>query len=124
MMDFHSLSTQVLQLDKSIRYVGIADHLGTLIAREYRPGLVPLSSPEETEKYTLKAIQTTGAIQGGSKVGRLRYVIGRYEHLIRVTIPIIVSESQDKFYLMLSLDEGSDIIKIIENKLIPIIPRD
>ena len=123
MIDFYELCGRVLQLDKSIRYVGIADHLGSLIAREYRRGLVPLSSREETEKYTRKAIRTTGAIQGGPRVGRLQYVIGRYEHLLRVTIPIIVSERQEKFYLMLSLDEGADIINMVEKKLFAMLPK-
>lgn len=122
MIDFQNLCSKVLRLDRSIRYVGIADHLGSLIATEYRQGLVPLSSKEETEKYTSKAIQTTGAIQAGSKVGMLRYVVGRYENLIRATIPF-VSERQDKFYLMLSPDPGCDPIRIIENKLFAVLPR-
>lgn len=121
MIDYQGLCSKILQLDGSIRYVGIADHLGSLIAVEYRRGLDPLSSKEETEKYTSKAIQTTGAIQGGSKVGGLHYVIGRYEHLIRATIPFI-SERQDKFYLMLSLDPSSNVIGIIERKVRGVLP--
>jgi hypothetical protein len=88
---------------------------------EYRQGLVPLSSKEETEKYAMQAIQWTGAIQGGSKVGRLRYGIGRYEHLVRATIPVIL-ERQDKFYLMLSLDPSSNIFDIIESKVRGVLP--
>jgi hypothetical protein len=123
LLDFNGLCNRVLQIDTSIRYVGIADHLGSLIAREYRQGLIPLSSKVETEKYTRKAIKTTGAIQGGPRVGRLQYVIGRYDHLLRATIPMIVSEGQDKFYLMFSVDEGTDIINIIEKKLFALLPK-
>jgi hypothetical protein len=96
----------------------LADHLGSLIATVYKPGLVPLSTREETEAYTLQAIQRMGAIQGGRKVGRLEYVVGRFENLIRATVPV-VSATQDKFYLMLSMDRGSDPIRIIENKVLP-----
>lgn len=113
---------EVLELDKSIRYAAIADHLGSLIARAYRPGLVPLSPTEETEKYTMQAIQRTGAIQGGSRVGKLQYAIGKYENLIRATIPVI-SARQDKFYLMLSFDLGSDPIRIIEDKVMASIEK-
>ena len=62
---------EVLRLDKSIGYVGLAGHLGNLIATMYKPGLVALSTEEETEAYTIQAIQRMGAIRGGRKVGRL-----------------------------------------------------
>ena len=118
MTNYKSLCDEVLALDKIIRYCGLADHLGTLLAKSFRPGLVPLSSPNETEKYTMQAIQRTGAVQGGSKVGRLQYVIGKFENLVRATIPI-VSESNNKFYLMLSFDLVSNPVMIIEDKVIP-----
>ncbi|HJS83188.1 MAG TPA: hypothetical protein VJ742_10190 [Nitrososphaera sp.] len=117
MTNYKSLCDEVLALDSIIRYCGLADHLGTLLAKSFRPGLVPLSSPDETEKYTMQAIQRTGAIQGGSKVGRLQYVIGKYENLVRATIPV-VSESNNKFYLMLSFDLGSNPVMIIEDKVL------
>ena len=112
------MCNKVLHLDRSIRYVGLADHLGSLVATAYRPGLVPLATKEETETYTAQAIQRTGAIQGGTKVGRLEYIVGRFENLIRATVPV-VSLRHDKFYLMLSIDLGSDPIKTIENKVLP-----
>jgi hypothetical protein len=116
--NYQELCDEILRLDRTIRYVGVADHLGSLIARAYRPGLVPLSSKEETEKYTMQAIQRTGAIMGGTKVGKLQYVIGRYDNLVRATIPVI-SDRQDKFYLMLSFDLGCEPFKIIENEVLP-----
>ena len=122
MTNYQNMCNEVLGLDGSIRYAGIADHLGTLIATAYRPGLVPLSPKEETEKYTMQAIQRTGAIQGGSKVGKLQYAIGKYENLIRATVPV-VSARQDKFYLMLSFDPGSDPIRIIEEKVMASIEK-
>ena len=117
MANYKKLCDDILLLDSIIRYCGIADHLGTLLAKSYRSGLVPLSSPEETEKYTVQAILRTGAIQGGAKVGRLQYVIGKYENLLRATIPVI-SESNNKFYLMLSFDMGCDPVTIIEDKVL------
>ena len=117
MTNYKNLCDDVLQLDSIIRYCGIADHLGTLLAKSYRSGLVPLSSPDETEKYTVQAILRTGAIHGGARVGRLQYVIGKYENLVRATIPI-VSESNNKFYLMLSFDLGCDPVMIIEQKVL------
>ena len=122
MQNYKNLCDDILNLDRIIRYCGIADHLGSLLAKSYRSGLVPLSSPEETEKYTMQAIQRTGAIQGGAKVGRLQYVIGKYENLLRATIPVI-SETNNKFYIMLSFDVGCDPVTIIEEKVLSQIER-
>ena len=58
------------------------------------------------------------------KLGRLQYSIGKYEKLIRATVPILLSSNTDhesKFYLLLSFDVGSDAKSIIENKVMPYI---
>ena len=74
---------------------------------------------DETAKYAGQAIFMTGALAGGlnSKVGRLQYVVGKFDNLVRSTIPII-SDRYDKFYLMLSFDMGSDYIHVVEEKVI------
>src|SRR5918992_4830812 len=41
------ICNQVLQLDKSIRFAGIANNMGTLLAYKLREGLVPLLNEEE-----------------------------------------------------------------------------
>jgi hypothetical protein len=120
--DYTGLCNDVLALDRVIRYCGLADHLGILLAKTYRQGLVPLSPLSETEKYTAQAIQRTGAVQGGSKVGKLQYVIGKYENLVRATVPII-SDGNNKFYLMLSFDLGYNALQIIEDKVLPHIEK-
>jgi len=122
MSNYQNLCDVILKIDGSIRYVGVADHLGSLIATAYRQGLVPLSSREETERYTMQAIQRTGAIHGGPKVGRLQYVIGKYENLVRATVPV-TSDRQDKFYLMLSFELGSNAVSIIEKEVMPEIEK-
>jgi hypothetical protein len=47
-------------------------------------------------------------------VGKLQYVIGKYENLIRVTIPIVTKQF-NKYYLMLSMDIVPNPIQIIED---------
>lgn len=122
MTNYHDMCDEILRLDRTIRYVGLADHLGSLVATSYRPGLVPLATKEETEAYTRQAIQRMGAVQGGTKVGRLEYIVGRFENLVRATIPV-VSSRHDKFYLMLSIDLGSDPVKMIEDRVLPQIEK-
>ena len=120
MMKYEQFCDRILTLDNSIRYAAVVDHLATLLSFSYRPRLVPLSSPEETAEYTKRAVLRTGEIESGPKVGKLQYVIGKYENLIRITVPI-VSKQYNKYYLMLSLDIAPNLDGVIDSKILPYI---
>ena len=51
-----SLSKEILQLDNSIRFIGIANNLGSLVATAYRNGLIPLMDKQETSQYAIQAV--------------------------------------------------------------------
>ena len=51
-----SFCTEILANNQSIRFAGIANHLGSLIATAYRQGLVPLMTKEETSQYSIQAV--------------------------------------------------------------------
>lgn len=123
-MQYEELCTSIVALDRAVRFAGLVDHLGSLLTTVYRKGLTPLASKEETAKYASQAIFMTGALGVGrnSKIGRMQYVVGRYENLVRATVPI-VSGTYDKFYLLLSFDIGADVISIIEDKILPFVEQ-
>ena len=76
-----------------------------------------------------------------NKIGKQRYAIAVYEKLIRATIPIIILDAQDDkdykqekkqqqkehnskwLYLLISFDLGSDVISIMEDKILPLIEQ-
>ena len=118
-MQHEELCNHLLALDGSIRYVGLADHFGSLLVTVYRKGLEPLASKEETAKYASQLVLLTGAVSGGkfmSKVGKMQYVVGRFEHLVKATIPV-VSDSYDKYYLLMSFDVDSNFMPVIDRVL-------
>ena len=47
---------EIQQLDNSIRFVGIANNLGSRIATAYRNGLNPLMNEQETSHYAIQAV--------------------------------------------------------------------
>jgi hypothetical protein len=118
---------QILDLDEFIRFAGIANKMGSLEATTYRQGLVSLMTSDETSQYALQAVLRAATRQDfESNIGRLQYSIGKYKKLIRATVPILLSSNSDyenKFYLLLSFEVGSDAKSIIENKVIPYIER-
>jgi hypothetical protein len=123
-----AICKQIMQLDNSIRFVGIANNLGSLVATLYRNGLTPLMNEQETSHYAIQVVLRVVTREDfESKIGRLEYSIGKYEKLIRATVPIRFVGSSDYeskfYYLLISFDLKSAVIDIIEDKVMPFIEK-
>jgi hypothetical protein len=119
-----AICKQIVALDGSIRFAGVANKMGSLVTTTYRQGIVPFMTEEETSQYALRAVvRATTREDFETKLGRLRYSIGKYDRLVRATIPIPapVDDGKSKFYLLLSFDIDSDASSIIERKVLPLI---
>lgn len=113
----------VQALDDGIRFVGIADYAGKLVASFYRRGLVPLMDKKETEQYALQTV-FRARTRGGFKpqLGEQRYAVAVYDRLIRTTLTILHPKQESyNMYLLISLDAGCGYPSIIEEKVIPFI---
>jgi hypothetical protein len=138
--EVYILCDKVLRINAKIRFVGIANHLGTLLASAYRHNLVPLLTREETAHYVLQSILRSATREDfESKLGRQEYSIGKYQNVIRATVPIIYIEDKTqkenvvieddggnkrnkvKFYLLLSFDVDYGVQHAIETKILPFI---
>lgn len=87
--------------------------------------MVPLMTEEETSQYAIRAVIRAATREDFEiKLGRLQYSIGKYDRLVRATIPIPApDDDKSKFYLLLSFDTGSDATSIIEGKVLQQIER-
>ena len=125
---FYDICKQIVELNESIRFAGIANKMGNLVTTAYQKGIIPLMTKEETTQYALRAfVRATTREDFETKLGRLRYSVGKYDKLVRATIPISPSSNDDDksiFYLLLSFDTDSDATSIIERKVLPRIKRD
>jgi hypothetical protein len=140
----HTLCKGVIAKDSSIRFAGIANQMGNLIEAAYREGLQPLMDKKETEHYTIQTVLRASTRETfENKIGKQRYAIAVYEKLIRATVPIVIighkdnkdrkqkqkeQQQQEKqdfkwFYLLVSFDLGSDVISIVEDKILPLIKQ-
>ena len=52
----YTFSDELLNLDSSLRWIGISNKYGILINVEQREGLKPLMSEEESEEYAAAAV--------------------------------------------------------------------
>jgi hypothetical protein len=111
----------VLEKDHFIRFAGVSNHLGHLIAMAYRKDLIPLMTPEETARYAVQAAIRAATRQTfESKIGELQFSISRYGRLVRATIPI-KSSGKSKLLLLLSFDVDTEADSIISKKIFPYI---
>jgi hypothetical protein len=136
----HRFCKGIIAKDSSIRFAGIANQMGNLIEAAYREGLQPLMDRQETEHYTIQTVLRASTRETfENKIGKQRYAVAVYEKLIRATVPIIIISHQDNkdekqkkrqqqkeqdfkwLYLLVSFDSGSDVISIVENKILPLI---
>lgn len=75
---------------------------------------------DQTSQYAIQAVLRAATRQNfETNIGRLQYSIGKYEKLIRATVPIMLSNNNhdSKLYLLLSFDIDSDVKYIIEKVL-------
>ncbi|MDQ3718182.1 MAG: hypothetical protein M3298_04315 [Thermoproteota archaeon] len=114
----NSLCEEILAKHSSIRWTGIVNRNGVILAQTARKGAKLLLSEEESEEYAATAIarqKTRGKF--APKIGKMVYSFGRYELLQRATIPI-----DENYYLLVSLEvEEKNFDSIIMDKILPVI---
>jgi hypothetical protein len=116
----YEFSKEILNLDPSVRWMGVANKFGVLLNAEHREGLEQLMTEEENEEYAaLTVTRHKTRIKFQTKIGDLIYAVGKYEKIIRVTIRI-----NEEFFLLLTLDiDAKDYDSILIQKVIPLVKR-
>ena len=116
-----TFTKNILDSDKSIRWVGVIDKNGIIINEQYRKGLKPLLTKEENQESAINTItRHKTRTKFEPKIGKLTYTLGRYQNLSRSTISI-----NENYYLLLTIDfEENNFDKIIMEKIIPTINKE
>jgi hypothetical protein len=87
--DLQGLCNDILESDRSIRFVGISDKMGKQIASSYRAELVPLLTPMEIEMSAIESVLRMKTRKDfESKLGKPIYTFTLYQKIKRVTITL------------------------------------
>ena len=117
--DLQGLCKDILESDRSIRFVGISDKMGKQIASSYRAELAPLLTPTEIEMSAIESVLRMKTRKDfESKLGKPIYTFTLYQKIKRVTITL---ENKEYPILMASFDVEADHDNIIVNKILPLI---
>ena len=115
---FNSFCESALSKDKSIRWAGLVNKNGVILTQKVREGVKLLLTEEENEQYAASAIarqKTRGKFE--SKIGKMTYAFGRYDRLLRATVPV-----NENYYLLVTFDiEEKNFDSIITDRIVPLI---
>jgi hypothetical protein len=115
------ICNEVLELDISIRFAGIANYMGTLIAYKLRKGLVPLLDEGEIQNSILKSVLRMKTREDyESKLGDVIYTFALYKRVKRASIPL---DHADFAVLTMSFDMAADQDSIIMDKILPVLKQ-
>lgn len=120
---FQEFCDKVISLDPAIRFAGIADEDGKILAVSERKGLKPLLTPEERAQYAITAAtRQYTRLRWEYLLGKIYYASSHYEKLLRATIPITNNSSRLSYVLLLSFDvDTENFHQIIMEKIIPLV---
>lgn len=109
----------ILDIDKKIRFAGVASNHGRLIGYAYRKDLRPLLTKEESEISVVQSfIRMDSRVKLEHKLGKTVYAYALYDKVKRVTIPVR-SEGKITHIFMVSFDLDCDHEKIVIQKILP-----
>lgn len=122
---FQDFCDNIVTLDPMIRFAGIADEDGHLVATADRKGLKPILSQEERAQYAITAAtRQYTRLRWEYLLGKVNYAMSHYAKIIRATIPVADENSRLYYVLLLSFDVNrGDVHKIIMGKVIPLVRK-
>jgi len=120
---FKSTCDHIIKTDSAVRFAGIVDEHGNIIASSQRRGLKPLLDKEQTAQYALAAVtRQYTRIRWQSILGKIDYTCSYYEKVFRVTIPITDARNRLCSVIFFTLDiSAKNFHSIIMNKVIPVV---
>ncbi len=110
---------KILEMDDSIRFAGVANPAGRIVAYEYRKGTKPLLTLEESEMSVVHSVIRMELRKLHElKLGKTLYSVSAYEKVKRATIPMTRGS-----ILMISFEVLAQHDSIILDKILPFLKR-
>ena len=117
MEDFSVLCNDIFGINEKIRFVGIIDQMGKLIAGDMKNGLPSLERDDGSIRlYLGYAINNVLRRDFDNVFGKVLYTFSEREKIKLLTVPM------DNYLLLVSIDKLSDHVKLI-NKIMDVVKK-
>jgi hypothetical protein len=108
---------EIVELDGSIRFAGMADNMGKVVAAKFKLGVQALLTKEEIEDNIIKAVLRMKTREDyEQKLGKTIYTFALYDKVKRASIAL---DRDNYSLLMVSFDVAADHESIILHKILP-----
>lgn len=112
--DYDSMCKKILDLDSKIRFVGVINARGKLLAGGLREGLKSLEEPKDDEMlFTEVALRARMRKEFDNQLGKVRFAMSVRDKVIIMSFPI---DDNDILYVSANtdIDHGKIPMKILE----------
>jgi hypothetical protein len=117
MHEEEKICEEIVELDGSIRFAGIANDMGKLVAAKFKRGVQALLTKEEIEDNIIKAVLRMKTREDyEQKLGKTIYTFALYDKVKRASIAL---DHESYSLLMVSFDIAADHESIILHKILP-----
>lgn len=109
MTDFAGLCKKVFATDRTVRFAGVIDKMGKLVAGGMRDGIKPLESVKDVDKvYVEYALRNAMRSELNSEFGKTLYTFSERERIKIATFPL-----EGDSLLLISMEKDSPHDKIL-----------
>ena len=118
--NYSEICRKILSFDGNIRFAGIISLDATMLAAEYRAGLVSLLTQEETRLSVMQSLMRMSirkTLEG--KLGETVYATAVYRKVKRASIMMYNDGIKADAILIVSFDKEADHEAILTEKILP-----
>jgi len=108
--DWRSASQYIRSLP-DIRFVGVINNMGRLVAGDYKKGIVPIATIEHYKMCMEHALELFMKKDLDDILGPLDYIVSKRKNIVIVTVPV------DNYLVLISTEPNTKIEPIIEDIL-------
>ena len=124
MISYYNLCRQILDLDLSIRFAGVATLDGKIVATQYREGVQSLLNLQESELSIMQSLIRMSIRRAlEQQLGKTVYATATYQRVKRATISLFNEGQKYDSYLMVSFEKEANIESIINDKILPLLSK-
>ena len=120
--DLKGLCGQILLLDRSVRFAGIANKMGKVVAHQFRKDVTPILAFDELEGSAIKSVLRMKTREDyEAKLGKAVYTFTLYEKVKRASIPL---HNDNYVLLIVSFEKNAEHEKIILSGILPLVQKE
>jgi len=101
-VNYDKLCSKIFEVDRNIRFAGVIDKMGRLLAGGMRPGIEPMEPRMDSQKLYLDfAFRTAMRHDFDSTFGRVIYTLSEREKIKFVSVPLT------EYLVLVTIEKGA-----------------